>query len=393
MDTSIPVGTNFLVQSSTQANVLTLPRLYYQQVNAQPLHTIQVQSLTWVPPIQAGELHLTIALRDPYMIHVSYAGETLTELTAKINKAYKKFSLGEDLVKYNEQEKVFKVAVLNGELYTNTPLFLRKSYEKENNPLPETQLPETPFLTYNAVTSDLNTNERPTMRKEIFYTEPVAGEFITQQHPDNVTLPRNIMLGFVSRDSESFVIPIPGFNSTKPPNTFELQTIARSLKMGLKLTRHFQLYQFQALVGVNPETNDFVISNKTYEKVRFISTYTMNNLNPFNHSPHSPAEWQQLLGPRSDHMFVPALHMFFENFYPPYTLHFENGISETGFLNNCLEKVVALMNINSKGIAELLFAPRYSLHSTTGHQRIGLQIRDSFGTILPGNITLYVALS
>ena len=48
MDTSIPVGTNFLVQSSTQANVLTLPRLYYQQVNAQPLHTIQVQSLTWV---------------------------------------------------------------------------------------------------------------------------------------------------------------------------------------------------------------------------------------------------------------------------------------------------------------------------------------------------------
>ena len=110
-------------------------------------------------------------------------------------------------------------------------------------------------------------------------TEPVAGKFITQQHPDNVTLPHNIMLGFVSQDSESFVIPIPGFNSTKPPNTFELQTIARSLKMGLKLTRHFQLYQFQALVGVNPETNDFVISNKTYEKVRFISTYTMNNLN------------------------------------------------------------------------------------------------------------------
>ena len=48
MDTSIPVGTKFLVQSSTQANVLTLPRLYYHQVNAQPLHTIQVQSLTWV---------------------------------------------------------------------------------------------------------------------------------------------------------------------------------------------------------------------------------------------------------------------------------------------------------------------------------------------------------
>ena len=58
-----------------------------------------------------------------------------------------------------------------------------------------------------------------------------------------------------------------------------------------------------------------------------------------------------------------------------------------------MEKVVALMNINPKGIAELIFAPRYSLHSITGHQRIGLQIRDSLGTILPGTITLFVTLS
>ena len=42
----------------------------------------------------------------------------------------------------------------------------------------ETELPETPFLTYNAVASDLNTNERLTMRKEIFNAEPVAGDLL-----------------------------------------------------------------------------------------------------------------------------------------------------------------------------------------------------------------------
>ena len=393
MYTSIPVGTKFLVQSSSQANVLTLPRLNYQQVNDHPLHTIQVQSLKWSPPSHTGELHLKISLRHPYMIHVSNSGETLEDLTRKINKAYKKFSPGEEILKYNEEEKVFQVSVLNEALYTNTPLFLRKSYDDENNPLPEAVLPKQHFLTFNAVASDSNTDERPTMRNEVFYAEPVVGEFITPPHPDSYILPRNIMLGFVSQDSESFVIPIAGFNSVHPPNTFELQTIARSLKVGLKQTRHYQLYQFSALVGVNPETNDFVIPSKTYEKFRFISTYKLNNSNPFNYSQHSPAEWQQILGPRSDQMFVPAVHLFFEKFQPPYTLHFENGISETAFLNNCLEKVVALMNIDPKGIAELIFAPRYSLHSITGHQRIGLQIRDSLGTILPGTITLFVTLS
>ena len=112
MDTSIPVGTKFLVQSSTQANVLTLPRLYYHQVNAQPLHTIQVQSLKWSPPSHTGELHLKISLRHPYMIHVSNSGETLEDLTRKINKAYKKFSPGEEILKYNEEKKVFQVSVL-----------------------------------------------------------------------------------------------------------------------------------------------------------------------------------------------------------------------------------------------------------------------------------------
>ena len=91
-------------------------------------------------------------------------------------------------------------------------------------------------------------------------------------------------------------------------------------------------------------------------------------------------------------MIIPPVKSFLVPYQNPLSLHIADGIENSALLRQNYEKIIALLEINS-GAVKIIFSPRYPLNSPYALNRIPLELKDSLGRKIPGDLKVHIALT
>lgn len=383
---SVQNENNFLIQSSP-GNVISLPQLRYK--GSHPNHTIQVLNIQWAPPLESGELNVIIKVKNPFLLKISNNNNNSEEIVTKLNKAYSRYAKTDNLFELLDNNTIY-IRIDQGDIYTNTPILLRKKYEQVDD-MAQTELPEDPFLVYNAKPTG-NIEEPETLRNDLFFTEPVISNYRTQPIPDNIAWPKSIMFGFKAGPAteESFVFPLKYFSSLFPLKVQNYQ-LAQEISAELNKSNHAQRYGWNFDISLNEPIPEFMCERNTYKKILFKSWFRINEAetSPILKAEEYPSFLRTYMNTQ---MIIPPVNSFLVPYKNPFTLHLQDGIENSAWLNQHYEKVIALFEIHS-GAITILFSPRYPVISSYAINRIPIEIKDASGRKLPGEIKLHLTLT
>ena len=386
---SIRTQAPFLVESS-QDNVLNIPQFQYKE--STPDRTLRVLNVHYAPPEETGKLHVQISLRYPYLLKVSHgSGQDLSIIVGKLNKAYRHYCKNDAFALLPDDS--IQVLVDQGEIFTNFPCLLRKKYESADD-ISQTALPFQTFLCYNATPAG-EIEEPSDLRESQYYTEPVLGEYVTEPVTlDLSTVPNSIIFGFMpsAATEEKFVFPLTFF-STLFPTTPQTLQLSQEISRKLNSSRHAERYGWNFDVFVQETSEEFMCGRNTTDKVEFKSWFHIYEAEPKVSPIYTAAEWPDYLKTYLDiQMIIPPVKSFLVPYQNPLSLHIGDGIENSALLRQNYEKVIALMEINS-GAVNIIFTPQYPLNSPYALNRIPLELKDSLGRKIPGDLKVHIALT